>query len=156
MDYLTHNVEEHNSFKEIMEEIEKARDQNKKYNLFIELYATLHGHHEAEEEVIYPEVMKALKNKGDLDIPREMKEEHSLAMYQFSVVHKTPLDNETWDAKFAVLKEVLEHHMEDEEKDFTEVAKKALPKERYEELLEPFEEALDKHKTSKMKELKNK
>lgn len=153
MDYLTHNVEEHTKFKELMKEIENTDDKAKREELFIELYATLHGHHESEEHVIFPVVMEALTEEEDKNILREMIEEHSLGMYQFSVIHKTGLDNETWDAKFSVLKEVLEHHMEEEEDDFTKMARKALPKERFEELLDPFEEALTKYKEEKLKDL---
>ncbi|MCD1147255.1 hemerythrin domain-containing protein [Peptoniphilus sp. KCTC 25270] len=153
MNYLEHNKEEHAEFKKIMEEIEKAEDGRTKRARFIELYASLYGHHEAEEEVIYPEIMEAIKKVEDLELSREMVEEHHLAMYQFQVVYETSASDETWDAKFSVLKEVLEHHMEEEETNFTEMAQKVLPKERYRELLEPFEAALEKYKEEKKKEL---
>ena len=92
----------------------------------------------------------------DKEVVREMIEEHSLGNYQFSVIEKTFVDNETWDAKFSVLKEVLEHHMKEEEDEFITLARKVLPKEKLEEVLEEFEAVLEKKKKEKEKDLKQK
>lgn len=152
MDVLTHIKEEHDEFRELMKEIESAKGKKKK-DLFRELYAKLHGHHEAEEKVVFPLVLEEVK-KEDKEVVREMIEEHSLGQYQFKVIEKTEVEDDTWDAKFMVLKEVLEHHMEEEEKEFITLAKKVIPKEKREELLEEFEKVLEKKKKEKEKELK--
>lgn len=74
-----------------------------------------------------------------------MIEEHSLGAYQFSVLQRTSVDNETWDAKFSVLKEVLTHHMDEEEKELFTQARKVLTEEELVEKYEPFEEAEEKY-----------
>ncbi|WP_312651883.1 hemerythrin domain-containing protein [Proteiniclasticum sp.] len=152
MDVLTHIKEEHDEFRELMKKIESSKSAKKK-ELFRELYAKLHGHHEAEEKVVFPMVLEEVKAE-DKEVVREMIEEHSLGQYQFKVLEKTDVEDETWDAKFMVLKEVLEHHMEEEEKEFITLAKKVIPKEKREELLEKFESVLEKKKKEKEKELK--
>lgn len=152
MDVLTHIKEEHNEFRKLMKEIENAEGQKKK-ELFRELYAKLHGHHEAEEHVVFPLVKEKAEEK-DKEVVREMIEEHSLANYQFSVIEKTFVENETWDAKFSVLKEVLEHHMKEEEKELITLARKVLPEEKLKKLLEEFESVLDEKKKEKKKVLK--
>lgn len=152
MDVLTHIKEEHDEFRALMEKIESSKGKKKK-ELFRELYANLHGHHEAEEKVVFPLVLEEVKEE-DKEVVREMIEEHSLGLYQFKVIEKTDLDDETWDAKFMVLKEVLEHHMKEEENEFITLAKKVISKEKREELLEEFESVLDKKKKEKEKELK--
>ena len=43
-------------------------------------------------------------------------------------------DDETWTAKFTVLKEQVEHHVEEEEGDMFKKARKVLSKEEIEEL----------------------
>lgn len=150
MNVLDHIKEEHESFREKMAKIEAATG-NKKKEIFRELYAEIHGHHEAEEKVIFP-MVKEKTDKEDMEIVQEMIEEHSLGSYQFSVLERTSVDNETWGAKFSVLKEVLDHHMEEEEDEFLPMAKKLIPKEALVEILAKFETVHEE----KMKEQKKK
>ena len=154
MNYLEHNIEEHNKAKDLIAQIEKEEDGKKKRKLFEELYVLIHAHHKAEEEVVFPAVMNKLEAKEDLDVPREMKEEHSLAAYQFSVIEKTGIRNETWDAKFSTLKEVVEHHMDEEQDEFAKVAKDVLTEAELEDLLVQFEEAMPKYEKEKKADLK--
>lgn len=154
LDILEEIKKEHDEFKDLMTQIENA-EGDKKRELFEELYANLEGHHESEEHVIFPDVKEKSKEEGK-SVVREMIEEHSLASYQFSLLERTSIDNETWDAKFSVLKEVLTHHMDEEEKEFFKQAKKVLSKETLEEKYDDFEKAMDKYKKEKEKELKSK
>lgn len=137
MNVLDHIKKEHESFREKMAKV-KAATGNKKKEIFRELYAEIHGHHEAEEKVIFP-LLKEKTDKEDMEIVLEMIEEHSLGSYQFSVLERTSVENETWDAKFSVLKEVLDHHMEEEEDELLTMAKKIIPKETLVEILDKFE-----------------
>lgn len=152
MDYITHNKEEHSEFKKLIKKVEEAKGDKKK-ELFRELFIKLYGHHNGEEAVVFPAVKEKVSGE-DLDVVLEMIEEHKLGNYQFSVLDRTSVDNETWDAKFAVLKEVLEHHMDEEEDEFAKIAKKALSKEEREELLEEFEKVSDEKEEEKQKDLK--
>ena len=154
MDVLTHIKEEHVEFRSLMKKIEAAKGSKKK-ELFHELYAELHGHHEAEETVIFSKVKEKVKGE-DEEVVKEMIEEHHLGSYQFSLLERTSIDNETWDAKFSVLKEVLDHHMKEEEKEFMPLARKVMPKEWLDESLKEFESVLEKNKKEKEKELKAK
>lgn len=152
MDYIKHNKEEHSEFKKLMKKIEKVSGKEKK-KLFRKLFVKLYGHHNGEEAVVFPAVKENVSGK-DLDTVLEMIEEHKLGNYQFSVLERTSIENETWDAKFAVLKEVLEHHMDEEEDEFSAIAKKALSKKDREQLLEEFEEVSEKKEKEKKKDLK--
>ena len=151
MDVLDHIKEEHEKFRKLMASIESAQGDKKK-NLFRELYAELNGHHEAEEHVVFPIVQEKVKGK-DVGVVLEMIEEHSLGNYQFSLLEKTSVENETWDAKFNVLKEILGHHMEEEENEFMPVARKAVTKEKLTDMLEEFEITLKKYRNEKKQEL---
>lgn len=149
MDVLAHIKKEHEKFRKMMSKIESAPDDTKK-DLFKELYAEIHGHHEAEEHVLFPLVKEKAEGE-DAEVVLEMIEEHSLGKHQFGVLDRTSLKNETWDAKFSVLKEVLEHHMEEEEKEFMPLAKKAVPKDKLSGLLEEFESVHEKYTQEKKK-----
>lgn len=151
MDVLTHIKEEHDEFRSLIKEIEAATGDKKK-SMFQDLYAKLYGHHEAEETVIFPKAKEAVKGEEE-ELVLEMYEEHSLARYQFSVLERTSVDNETWDAKFSVLKEVVEHHMEEEENEFLPLARKLFPSEVLDELYDEFEKVMEEKKTEKEKDL---
>lgn len=137
MNILDHIKEEHESFRKLMEEI-KSSEGKEKRNKFRDLYAKLHGHHEAEEHVLFPLIREKVEGDDDSTV-LGMIEEHSLGNYQFSLLERTALENETWDPKFSVLEEVLEHHMDEEEEEFIPLAKKVLSKETLNEINKEFE-----------------
>lgn len=154
MDVLKHIKEEHEEFRGLMKKIESAEEDQKEV-LFHELYANLYGHHKAEETVVFPKVKEKVKGE-DKEVVLEMIEEHYLGMHQFKVLETTPVDHETWDARFSVLKEVLDHHMKEEENEFMPLARKVMPKEWLDDILKEFESVLEKKKMEKEKELKAK
>lgn len=152
--YTIHNGEEHEKAKKIAEQVKSARDDKRKMELFHKFYAMIDGHHTAEEKVVFPYLMERVETDEDRDLINEMIEEHHLGMYQFSVVNKTFLENETWDPKFNVLFEVLEHHMDEEVEELMPLAKKILSEEEDIELCEKFEEVMKKAKQERMDYLK--
>ena len=154
MDVLKEIKKEHDKFKSLISKIEKSKGEKKK-TLFRELYAKIKGHHEAEERVVFPDIKKKSDEEGK-DVVREMIEEHSLGAYQFSVLEKTSIDNDTWDAKFSVLKEVLTHHMDEEEKELFEQARKVLNKKDLEEKYDPFESTMEEYEKMQQKKLQDK
>lgn len=151
MNVLDHIKEEHESFREKMVKIEAATG-NKKMEIFRELFAEVHGHHEAEEKVLFP-LVKEKKDEKAMEIVDHMIEEHTLVNYQLSVLEKESVENKTWDANFSQLKEELEHHLEDEEEEFLPMAKKMIPKEKLIEILDKFETVNEDKMNEKKKEL---
>ena len=137
MDVLQEIKQEHEKFKELIKQIEEATGTTKK-SLFETLKMDVSAHHKAEESIVFPDIKSKSDEEGK-DIVREMIEEHSLGTYQMSLLERTSVDNETWDAKFSVLKEVLTHHMDEEEKDLFKQAKKVLTKDELIQKCEPFE-----------------
>ncbi len=154
MDILQEIKKEHEEFKNLISQIENSEGNSKK-ELFKELYAKISGHHESEEHVLFPDVKEKSEEEGK-EVVREMIEEHHLGSYQFSLLERTSIDNETWDAKFSVLKEVLTHHMDEEEKELFKQARKVLTEETLQEKYQPFEDTMEKYKKEKEKELQNK
>ena len=94
-----------------------------------------------------------MSDKKGQSIVLEMIEEHSLINYQFSLVQKTGIDNESWDAKFSVLKEILTHHLDEEEKELFKQAKKVLTKKEITEKYQPFEDIQEKQEKKQTKKL---
>lgn len=144
MDILQEIKSEHDEFRKLILKIEKASSQKKK-SLFDELNIKVHGHHEAEEKILFKDV-KSRTDKEGKDVVLEMVEEHNLATYQLSLLDRTSTENETWDAKFSVLKEVLTHHMDEEESELFKQAREVLSKEELKEKYQPFEDKNDEEK----------
>jgi hypothetical protein len=80
--------------------------------------------HEAiEEEIFYP----ALKEHAEAkEIVLEAYEEHDVVDTIMTEIEQTPVEDETWAAKFTVMKENLEHHIEEEEGEMFKQARKVL------------------------------
>lgn len=150
MDYVKHNKEEHQKAKDLMEKIEKAKSNKK--DLFRELFVMIYAHHTAEEETIFP-MLKERAKKEDYSTVLEMIEEHNLIKYQFSLVERTSEENESWDAKFSVLSEIIEHHLDEEETDLSPVFKDLMTKEESKEQMIAFEEVFSQREKEKKKEL---
>ena len=53
-------------------------------------------------------------------------EEHHVVDEVMGEMLHLPVSDETWTAKFTVMKENLEHHIEEEERDMFEKARRAL------------------------------
>lgn len=152
MDVLKHIKEEHERFRNLISQIESSEGDKKK-ELFRELYSEIYGHHEAEEHIIFPMVREKVEGE-DKEVVKEMIEEHNLGSYQFSILERTSIENDTWDAKFSVLKEVLDHHMKEEEDEFMPLARKVVPEEKFVEVYDEFENEHEKYKKEKKNQLK--
>lgn len=144
MDILKEIKSEHDEFRKLITKIEKAADSKKK-SLFDELNIKIHAHHEAEEQVLFKDV-KSKSDKEGKDVVMEMIEEHHLGAYQLSLLDRTSIENETWDAKFSVLKEVLTHHMDEEEAELFKQAREVLSKDELMEKYQPFEDKNEEEK----------
>ena len=133
MDIFSKLKEDHDKVKEIMEEIKNTSSgaHKKRENLFVQLKAELMAHAMVEEAVFYA----TLRSKKDLkDDVLEGLNEHRVLDMLLSELDSIPKDNPQWDAKFHFLKELLEHHVEDEECEMFPKAKKVLSDKQAQEL----------------------
>ena len=118
----------------------KGRDE-----LFARLKAELDLHAMIEEEIFYP----ALEETDEArEITLEAYEEHRLVKQLLSELEAEPKDTEEWTAKFTVLKENIEHHVEEEEGEMFKKARKALSEEEIESLGEQLQEAKRQNKAA--------
>jgi hemerythrin-like domain-containing protein len=72
-------------------------------------------------------------------IALEAYEEHGVVDMIMSEIEQTPVEDETWMAKFTVMKENLEHHIEEEEGEMFKQARQVFDKETLESLGERME-----------------
>lgn len=133
MNALTLLKEDHDRFKKLLEEGEATTERAKvgRSKLFQDLKRQLEIHERMEEEVFYPALKKHRKAK---DVVLEGYEEHHVADLLVAEIADTDPGDERWGAKFNVLKESLEHHIEEEEGDMFPKARGIFEDDELEEL----------------------
>lgn len=125
--------QDHRRFEKLMKAGEKttARASRRRREILSTLAAEIAAHERKEEKILYP-VLK--RHKAAKDIVLEGYQEHHVADILVEELKRLPTDDERWGAKFKVLKESLEHHIEEEEGEMFKKAKSVLGRERLEEL----------------------
>lgn len=134
---------DHKKVAGILEKIDATTERGVKTreDLFTQLKSELDVHTHIEETIFYPELEKADETH---DITLEAFEEHRLVKQLLGELEQMDKGDEQWTARFTVLKENIEHHVEEEETDMFPKAKKVLGDEKAEELGTRMEAAKNK------------
>src|SRR5258705_12578123 len=131
---------DHEKVAGILEKIEGTTERATKAReeLFAQLKSELDIHTRIEETILYP----ALKEYEETrDIALEAYEEHAIVKQLLEELNSSSKDDEQWTAKFTVLKENIEHHVEEEEGDMFKKARKVLSEDEIAMLGERLQEA---------------
>ena len=125
--------QDHKKVSGIFENLEPTTERGVKTReeLFALLKQELDIHARIEEEIFYPAIKEAKETR---DITLEAYEEHNVVKQLLAELDELPKDDETWGAKLKVLKENVEHHVEEEEDEMFPSAREVLSKEQIEEL----------------------
>ena len=147
MDAFTLLKTDHKTVAGLMDKIEATTERAIKgrEELFTQLKSELDVHAQIEETILYPVLEKA---KETHDISLEAYEEHKVVKQLLAELAAEPKDAEEWTAKFTVLKENVEHHVEEEEGEMFKKARKVLSQEEINELGARLEEAKGKQKAA--------
>ena len=124
---------DHRHFEKLLKEGEATTERAKKgrREILKALTNDLNVHEALEEKVLYP----ALEPHAEAhEIVLEGYQEHHVADIQIKELHEVATDDEQWGAKFKVLKESVEHHIEEEEGHMFRTARSALGRDRLDEL----------------------
>ena len=124
---------DHDKVKKLLAELETTTERGIKTRT--ELFATIKGeltvHEIIEEEIFYPELKAHPKAK---DIVLEGFEEHHVVDLLMSELEALPVEDETWGAKALVMKENIEHHIEDEEGEMFKTARSVFDRAELDDL----------------------
>jgi len=117
--------DDHNKVKGLLAKLETTTERGVKTRA--ELFATIKGeltlHEIIEEEIFYPE-LKAHPKATDLIL--EGYEEHHVVDLLMSELEALDVADETWGAKALVMKENVEHHIEEEEGEMFKTARQVF------------------------------
>jgi len=133
MDAISLLKQDHEKVKKLLEQLESTTERGVKTRS--ELFATIKGEmmvHEAiEEEIFYPELKAHPKAK---DIVLEGYEEHHVVDLLMGELEQLDVTDESWGAKAVVMKENIEHHIEEEEGEMFPKARQVFDKDELEAL----------------------
>jgi hypothetical protein len=99
--------------------------------LFDELKQELLPHAHAEDRVFYSQIEQPEETR---DLVLEAREEHRLIEQVLTELDEMDAGGEEWGPKLKVLKEMIEHHVEEEEGEQFKKAKKELSSEQAREI----------------------
>lgn len=131
---------DHEKVAGILEKIDETTERATKgrEQLFAQLKNELDIHTRIEEEILYPALEEYEETRA---ISLESYEEHALVKQLLEELASSPKDDEQWTAKFTVLKENIEHHVEEEEGEMFPKARKVLSEDEIKDLGERLQEA---------------
>jgi hemerythrin superfamily protein len=133
MDAIALLKADHDKVKGLLTELETTTERGVKTRA--ELFATIKGeltlHETVEEEIFYPELKAHPKAK---DIVLEGFEEHHVVDLLMSELESLDVSDETWGAKAIVMKENVEHHIEEEEGEMFRQARQVFDRQELDDL----------------------
>lgn len=106
---------DHRTVEDLFEEYEHARRADRKQALVQQICEELTVHALLEEQAFYPAAQKALGEEGDL--VEEARVEHASLKWLIAQLESEASGSPTYAAKVTVLKEYVQHHVREEEKE---------------------------------------
>jgi hemerythrin-like domain-containing protein len=133
MDLFSLLKEDHKKVKDLFEQIEEDGETEMEFqgDLFSQIEDELQLHMDGEEGFFYPALEKSEKTH---EKALESYEEHHVAKMVLGEFSDLAQDDERWKAKIKVLKELVTHHIEEEEKEIFKIAQKVLDRGEIEQI----------------------
>jgi hemerythrin superfamily protein len=127
---------DHENVRRLLAQLEEttARAAKKRTELVQKIAQEVRVHARIEEEIFYPAYRAAAKIKEDLKLFFEATEEHGLVDVVLPELEDAEPTTDVFSAKGKVLKDLIEHHAEEEEEQMFPRARKLLGKDRLVEL----------------------
>ena len=136
MDAISLLKQDHQKVRQMLKRLES----NGTEELLEQVENELKVHTQIEEEIFYPAFKEALESEKDEHIYYEALEEHHVVDLVLPEIKSSNEGSEQFDAKAKVLKDLVEHHAEEEETEMFPRARKAMGAARLRELGEELKE----------------
>jgi hemerythrin superfamily protein len=118
---------DHKDLRRMLAELQEVTANGRRERLFSQVEDALKTHTTIEEEIFYPAFRDAAVTDRDRKLFFEAMEEHRAADTILPDVGKAKSEADVFEARAKVLKEIVEHHAEEEETDMFPRARKLLP-----------------------------
>ena len=103
---------DHREVESLFSQFEKARQSDRKQDIAMRICEALRAHTTIEEEIFYPAFLEATQEE---DLHHEAEIEHEGAKRLIADIEGSSPDDDHYDARVTVLKEMIKHHVKEEE-----------------------------------------
>lgn len=143
MDAIKLLKEDHKKVKALFGEVEGLGDRANaaRKKLFQQIDKELTVHSKVEETIFYPEFRRRAENSEEKEEVLEAYEEHNIVKTLIGELEDLDPKDETYKPKLSVLKEMVEHHVKEEEGPMFRMARELFEKDELDELGERITEA---------------
>ena len=114
---------QHREVKGLFMKMEKTENAGERRKLMETIAQELQTHTTIEEEMFYPAIREVQSKKAE-EMVNEAFEEHHVVKLVLAELPKVDPEDERFEAKMTVLSELVEHHVEEEEKEMFKLADK--------------------------------
>jgi len=135
-------MQDHKKVRQLLTELEGTTTRNvrDRQRLVQEISNEVNVHAQIEEEIFYPAFKEAAKKTEDTDMFFEAAEEHHVVEMVLPELEAADPASDEFTAKAKVLKELIEHHAGEEEKEMFKRARTLMDEDELEELGTRLEE----------------
>lgn len=117
---IAHLKREHHKFRKLVDRINAAKTPGAKRDIAVELHRLLATHIAMEEELFYP----AVKSRGLTDEVKEGIVEHDIQRFLSAQIEAMDISDPLYGARLGVLGEMLVHHIDEEDDEMFQEAKR--------------------------------
>src|SRR5262249_5699771 len=121
---------DHEKVKGLLKRLQRAKDRDTQRNIFGQIDSDLQIHTRIEEEIFYPAFKNAAKNESQRELYFHAVEAHHIVDMILPEMRTSVLTKEAFVAKARLLTELVENHIDEEEKQMFPKAKKLLGTDR--------------------------
>lgn len=135
MDILDLIRKDHRQVETLFKEIENTNNNQELYDRFNELYKEINLHAKVEEQTFYP----AIRESGDHNqLVSEAQKEHDKAKELLEEIASLSPASIEFEQKIRQLKEAIQHHVQEEEKEVFPLVSECMNAEEREQLGREF------------------
>jgi len=139
-------MQQHRAVEELFEKFDDAESPEEKKQIFQQLAANLVGHDGIEREIFYPACEKALGEEED--VLGESLVEHGVVEFSLFCADKHRKNSEELEKYVTVLKELVLHHVKEEESELFPKVKRNMETDELELLGQELQKRFDKAMSS--------
>jgi hemerythrin superfamily protein len=150
MDIYNYLKKDHRLVADLMETLLATKNPAERAPIFAKIKEELTLHADTEEKTFYKAVENASSAKSVEEKMEHADEEHDEIRKYLKKLSATPIESEEWLEQFGEFKHAVTHHVEEEEGDIFEKAKKYLSETQAVKLAEEMD-ALKQQQKQKMK-----
>jgi hypothetical protein len=119
---------DHETVRGLLKRLDAAKGAGQRKALYEKVRDEVQVHSQIEEEIFYPAFRSAAEGQEDLKLFFEAKEEHHIVDVVMDEIAGGDAAGAPYAAKCKVLKDLIEHHAEEEEEEMFPEARKLMGK----------------------------